>query len=104
MDLQRVLVGEREHLEQSDRVLGQELLVRNREPATVEHEALESARTAANRRKLDHSPAAPRELLVEMGKKDPGQVADRLRVKEIVAHEALDRRSAGPVGIIEPRR
>ena len=48
--------------------------------------------------------AAAGELVVEMGEEQPGQVADRLRVQEIVAHEALDRRLAGPVGIVHPGR
>ena len=47
-------------------------------------------------------PSAPRELVVEMGKEDSGEVADRLRVQEIMLHEALDRHRPGALGIIHP--
>ena len=38
-------------------------------------------------------------LLVELGKEQAGQVADRLRIQEVELHEALDRRFARPVGV-----
>jgi hypothetical protein len=42
------------------------------------------------------------ELLVEMREEHAGEVAHRLRVQEIMLHEALDRRGAGAVGIMHP--
>ena len=70
----------------------EEIVVGDGEPAAVEHEAFELARAAAEGGQAEAAAAAG-ELLVEMGEEHAGQVADRLRVQEIVAHEALDRRS-----------
>jgi hypothetical protein len=39
-----------------------------------------------------------------MGEEDAGKVADRFCVQEIMLHEPLDRRFAGAVGIVHPRR
>ena len=103
MDFEAVEVGEREELEQPHRVLAEEILARQGEAAAIEDEAFEPAGPAADRGQAEAA-ALPGELLVEMGEEHPGQVADRLRVQEIVAHEALDRRFAGPVGVAHPGR
>ena len=103
MDFQPVFVGQREHPDQPDRIGREEIVVRHGEPAAVEQEAFELARPAAEAGQAEAA-AASGELLVEMGEEDAGQVADRFRVQEIVAHEALDRALSRPVGIMHPRR
>ena len=104
VDLQAMGVGEREHLDQPHRILGQEILVGDCEPAAVEHEAVELAGAAPEGGQA-HAPSAPRELLVEMGEEHAGKVPDHLRVQEIMAHEALDRarRPGGPHNSSAPR-
>jgi hypothetical protein len=102
VDLQPVPVGEREDLDQPDRVLREEVVLGQGEPAAVEHEAVELARASAQRRKPEAA-ASLRELLVEMGEEHSGQVANRFGVEEIMAHEALDRRRSGPVRIFHTR-
>jgi hypothetical protein len=59
-------------------------------PPAVEHEAFELARAAAQRRQAEAAAGAG-ELLVEMREEDAGEVSHRLRVQEIMLHEALDR-------------
>ena len=101
MDFELVEVGQSEDLEESNRILAEIIVVRQGEPAAVEDEAFKPARPAPDRRQAE-APALPGELLVEMGEEDPGQIADGFGVKEIMAHEALDRRLAGPVGVAHP--
>jgi [protein-PII] uridylyltransferase len=80
-----------------------EVVVGHGEAAPVEQEALELAWPAPEGGKAE-TPAAPGELLVEMGEEQAGEVADDLRVQEVMAHEALDRALPRPVGIVHPRR
>src|SRR3546814_1870839 len=89
MDFETVLVGERENLDQPHRLLLKEIVRRQREPAAVEHEAVELARTPADRRQ--EAPPARRHLVVEMREEGAGDVADAFGVEEIELHEAFDR-------------
>ena len=53
VDFEPVAVGEREHLDQAHRILGEEIVVGQGEPAAVEHEAFELARPAAEGRQAE---------------------------------------------------
>src|SRR3546814_11229313 len=99
MDLQPVPVGEREDFEQAHRVLLKKIVDGERKPAAVEHEAVELAGPAAQRRQ--EAPAALRHLLVEMREEGAGQVADALRVEKLELHEALDRALADRKSVVE---
>src|SRR3546814_18633752 len=62
MNLQAMLVGERENLDQPHRVGGEEIVRRQREPAAVEDEAVELARPPPQRR--HKAPPARRQLKI----------------------------------------
>src|SRR3546814_14289220 len=80
------------------RVFGKEIVAGCCKLSPVQHEAVELLGRAADRRQAEAA-AARGELLVEMGEEQPGQIADLLCDEEIVPHETLDARHAGPVGI-----
>ena len=89
------------HLDQPDGIVLEEVLVGQRQPAAIEHEAVELGEAAPDARQTE-APSARGELLVEMRQEHTGQVADRLRLQEIILHEAFDRRFARPVGKAHP--
>ena len=104
VDFEPVAVGEREHAGSAapdPRAKKPSSGSASRPRSSTKPSSLPGRRRKAGRPKRRPLPG---ELLVEMGEEDPGQVADRLRVQEIVAHEALDRRFARPVGVAHPRR
>ena len=94
MDFEAVTVGQHEHLDQPAGFLGEEILVRQSQPTPVEHEAVELARSAAQHRQAEAA-SARCEFIVEMRQEDPGQVADRFRLEEIVMHDSQARRYDG---------
>ena len=102
MDLQVVARGEREHLDQPRRILGEPVVARDRQPPAVEREAVEPPRAALDPRQREAAVLLG-QLLVELGEEQPGQVADDLGVEEVELHEALDRRLARPVGVAHRR-
>ncbi len=99
VDFEAIAIGKGEDADEPNRILAEEIVLRQSEPAAVEYEAFEPARPPLERRQAEAPPTA-RELLVEMGEEHSGQVPHGSRVEEIVAHEALDRRFARPVGVI----
>ena len=102
VDFEAVFVGEREDFDQAHRILLKEIVRRQCEAAAVENEAVELARTAADRRQ--EAPPARRHLVVEVREEGPGDIADAFGVEEIELHEAFDRAFAGPIGKLHPRR
>src|SRR5690606_7624318 len=72
------------------------------EPAAVEHEAVQLAWPAAQRRQ--EAPPTLRHLLVEMREEGAGQIADALRMEEIKLHEAFDRALPRPLGELHALR
>lgn len=58
MDFEAMLVGERKNLDQPHRILLEEIIGRQREPAAVEHETVELARSPPDRRRRRRPRAA----------------------------------------------
>ena len=102
VNLQPMLVGERENLDEPHRISLKEIVRRQREPAAVEDEAVELARPPPQGRQ--EAPPARRHLLVEMREESAGDVADRLGMDEIELHEAFDRALPRPLGEVHPLR
>ena len=100
MDFQSLARRDGEQLDKAYRVLGQERLVGNREPAAVQAESVQLGGAAGKGRKREPEALAPF-LLVELGEEQAGQIADRLGLQEIELHEPLDRRLPGPVGVAQ---
>src|SRR3546814_19294063 len=84
------------------RVLLKEIVRRQREPAAVEDEAMELARTPPDRRQ--ETPPARRHLVVEMREEGAGDVADAFGMEEIELHETFDRALARAVGAFHAAR
>ena len=99
VDLQPVPIGQREDLDQTDGILLEECVIGQRKPTTIEHEAFQLARAAAQGRQADKAAPAPGEAVVEMREEQAGEIPHLLRGQEIMLHEAFDRRAARPVGI-----
>src|SRR3546814_20590795 len=96
MDFEAVLVGERKNLDEPHRVLLKEIVRRQREPAAVEDEAMELARTPPDRRQ--ETPPARRHLVVEMREEGAGAVADAFGMEEIELHETFAARKSAVEG------
>ena len=84
---------------QPDRILGEEIIGRHRQPAAIDHEAVERPTRALAASPPPEPRPACRELLVEMGEEHARQVADILRDQEIMLHEALDATCGRQVGV-----
>ena len=90
--------GEREQLDQPRWPFGKESLVGDRQPPAHQREAIQLRRSPAEGGEQE-PPPLDRQLLIDLGKEDSGQIADRLGLEEIELHEPLDRRFARPVGV-----
>ena len=98
VDLHAVQIGQLEYLDQPYRIFSEEAVVRQCQPSPIKHEAMQLRRTSPQARQ-PKSASPRRELVIDMGEEDSGQRPDRLRLQEIVLHEAFDRRLTRPVGV-----
>ena len=101
MDVELVLLRDMEQAQDRHRILLEGVGRRGGQPLAVEPEAVELARPQALPQGGELGLAAP--AVLERGDEDSRQVADRLRMKIIVLHEALDAAAARPVLVAEAR-
>ena len=101
VNLERVFVGECEEFEQTHRLLLEEVIAGNGEPAALDDKAVQLARGTPQHRQPE-APPAPGELLVEMRQEHAGQIARRARLQEIIMHEAFDLGFARSIGKAHP--
>ena len=94
--------GEREQLQQAHGLAGEEIVLRDRQAAAIEGEAVELGRAPAQRRQGEAAALAA-ELLVELGEEQTGEVADGLRVEEVELHEPFNGTLARAVGVAHRR-
>src|SRR5690606_35850893 len=97
--------GDLEDLDQSHRIVPEPVAARGADLAADDLVALELAWTAPEAGEQSaRSAALLRHLLVDVGEEHAGQVADGLRLQEVVLHEALDGALAGALGEIHSLR
>src|SRR5690606_37220506 len=102
VDLEPLLLGELEYLDQPRRLLPEPVVAERADLAAGDAVALEHARAAAEARQQPAWASAPRHLLVDMREEHAGQVPDVLRLQEIELHESLDRALPGAVAVVHP--
>src|SRR5690606_39451195 len=92
MDLEAFLLGNLEQLDEAYRVLPEPLRARSTDLAGCDLISFEQPRpTAEAGEQTARAPALLRHLLVDVSQEHAGQMPNRLRLHEVVLHEALDR-------------
>ncbi len=104
VDFELLVSGECEQLEQSARILAEEALVGDGDPAAVDDEAAAQPPRSLQEGRKRETATLGGELFVQLREKLAGQVADAAGLQEVHVHEALDRALPRTVGIIERRR
>src|SRR3546814_4015532 len=84
-------VRQREHFNQAHRILCKKLIIMQRQPAPVELETVQLLRPP--RDAWQKTAPACGKGIIKVRQKNAGNIADHLRVQEIILHEPLDRRS-----------
>src|SRR3546814_3615078 len=95
-------VRQREHFNQAHRILCKKLIIMQRQPAPVELETVQLLRPP--RDAWQKTAPACGKGIIKVRQKNAGNIADHLRVQEIILHEPHDRRFTLPLGKAHPCR
>ena len=101
VDRELLAVGNRENLDQPDRIMFEPVAGGRAQLSALDLVALDLARLGPEPREQALRLAG--EALVELREEHAGEVADHFRLQEKILHEPLDRAFARPVGKIHPR-
>src|SRR5690606_21682918 len=97
------LLGNLEQLDEAYRVLPEPLRARSTDLAGCDLISFEQPRpTAEAGEQTARAPALLRHLLVDVSQEHAGQMPNRLRLHEVVLHEALDRALSRSFGEVHP--
>ena len=99
VNLQPLALRGTEKLEQANGIVLEPLLRPDREPPAIEREAVDRLLAAEDRRQCE-APSFLGKLRIELREEHAGEIAHRFGVQEVEVHEPLDRRFAGPIGIV----